>query len=156
MIHPVIKIVDFDTDMVSSLWEVFYSSIHNVCVNNYSIEQVNAWAPKDFDPKLWREKMVDIAPCVALIGPDIGGYADLQSCGKIDHFFVHGAFQRRGVGSALMVHLLSRAQSNKRIYSEVSHTAKGFFEKHGFSRTKVQTVCLRGVEMQNNCMEKTR
>jgi putative acetyltransferase len=41
-----------------------------------------------------------------------------------------------------------------RIFVEVSITALPFFEKHGFTTTKEQTVVLEGVQLTNYKMEK--
>lgn len=137
----------------NALWHVFYSAIHRVCSKDYSAEQVNAWAPHDLDTKLWASKMQSIRPFVVELNGKIVGYADLQDSGLIDHFFVHADFQRCGVGRFLMSEILNRAPSGKRLYSEVSHTARPFYEKFGFSFVKEQRVNIRNVILTNNIME---
>ncbi len=42
----------------------------------------------------------------------------------------------------------------KRIFAEVSITARPFFEKQGFTVAEEQTVVLRGVKLINYKMEK--
>ncbi len=110
------------------LWTVFYSSIHQVCCNHYTEEQIKAWAPSDLDPAIWISKMQSIKPFVAVTDKKVIGYADLQEDGKIDHFFVHGDHQSQGVGQNLMNKILEKGANKKRLYSEVSHTAKPFYE----------------------------
>lgn len=149
-----ISITGFQPGIEQELWEVFYSAIHDVCIKDYSIEQVSAWAPKDFESSIWASKMASISPFVAYIDSKVVGYADLQGCGKIDHFFVHGDYQSRGVGSALMRHILEKAICFERVYSEVSHTAKPFYERHGFTSIKKQTFTVRKVQLQNNLMQR--
>jgi putative acetyltransferase len=39
-----------------ALFEVFYSAIHLIARNDYSEEQLNAWAPLDFDCELWVDR----------------------------------------------------------------------------------------------------
>ena len=136
------------------MWNVFYSSIHQVCSSNYTDEQIQAWAPDDLDPSIWVSKMQSIKPFVAVLGEKIIGYADLQNDGKIDHFFVHGDHQAQGVGSSLMTNIIENGVNKDKLYSEVSHTAKPFFEKCGFKVIKVQQVNMRGVELTNNIMER--
>jgi putative acetyltransferase len=135
-------------------WDVFYSSIHQVCSKDYSEEQIHAWAPADLDPSIWISKIQSIKPFVAVTGEKIIGYADLQKDGKIDHFFVHGDHQAEGVGGSLMKKIIEKGVNNKRLYSEVSHTAKPFYEKYGFNVTKVQLVKMHGVTLENNIMER--
>ena len=152
--HNMTKIREFKVGDEDGLWRVFYSSIHQVCTNNYNEEQLQAWAPANLDQTIWVTKMRSIKPYIALNGDKIIGYADLQEDGKIDHFFVHGDHQGQGVGRCLMNKVIDVGASKKRLYSEVSHTAKLFYEKNGFSGIKEQTVTMRGVELGNNLMER--
>jgi len=135
-------------------WDVFYSSIHQVCVNDYSPAQIEAWAPRTLNPNLWNSKIKGLKPFIATIDGKITGYADLQESGLIDHFFVHGDYQRLGVGLALMNTIIESNEEHKTLFSEVSHTAKPFFEKHGFRVLRVQQFEVRGVTMTNNVMER--
>lgn len=74
-------------DDAPALWDVYYSAIHQVAATDYSQEQIDAWAPSDFDPSKWAERMRGIAPFVAERDGTIIGYADVQPNGYIDHFF---------------------------------------------------------------------
>ena len=104
--------------------------------------------------KIWASKIRSIKPFVAVFGEKIVGYADLQNDGKIDHFFVHGSHQGQAVGRSLMNKIIAEGASRKRLYSEVSHTAKPFYERNGFKTIKVQEVNIRGVTLTNNIMER--
>ena len=86
----------------------------------------------------------------------IVGFAEFEPNGHIDCFYVHHEFQGKGVGSALMATIEANAATNKihRIYSEVSITAKPFFESKGFQVVKQQKVNIRGCELTNFVMEK--
>lgn len=44
----------------------------------------------------------------------------------------------------------------KRVFAEVSITAKPFFESKGFKVVKQQVVNIRGVELTNFIMEKVK
>ena len=78
-----------------ALWRVFHSAVHLVAVRDYTSDQIRAWAPEDTDPALWRQRMEAINPFVVERDGQIVGYADLQSTGYIDHFFVSGTTQGR-------------------------------------------------------------
>lgn len=84
------------------LFEVYYSVIHLIARNDYSEEQLNAWAPLDTDRELWVNRMRGINPFVAEIDGNPVGYADIQENGYLDHFFVSGHHSRQGIGKALM------------------------------------------------------
>ena len=151
-----ITVREFKTGDEEGVWSVFYSSIHQVCSNDYTEEQIQAWAPADLDPAIWVSKIQSIKPIVAVAGEKIIGYADLQEDGKIDHFFVHGDYQAQGVGKSLMKKIIEKGVKKKRIYSEVSHTAKPFFENNGFKVAEVQQVNMRGVTLTNYIMERCK
>ncbi len=72
------------------LHKVFLSAIHEVAIRDYSPEQVAAWAPATLDPNLWADRMRGIAPFVVEHEGKPIAYADVQSDGYIDHFFVCG------------------------------------------------------------------
>jgi putative acetyltransferase len=121
-----------------------------------SEEQINAWAPADLDPTLWRNKLKTINPFVVERNGEIIGYADLQEDGYIDHFFCQHARQRQGVGSLLMekIHEEASHRTLVRLYSDVSITAKPFFIAKGFEVVKEQLIAIRGQELSNFRMQK--
>jgi putative acetyltransferase len=117
-----------------ALFEIFYSAIHDVASRDYTPEQINAWAPRDIDPVRWANRIRGINPFVAESEGALVGYADLQTNGYIDHFFVSGRHPRRGIGSALMRRILEEAAALglESLSSDVSRTAQPFFERFGF------------------------
>lgn len=144
----------FAPGMEAALREIFYSSVREGCTNEYSLEQIAAWAPDDYDQTLWKERLLELRPFVAMRGNKAVGYADLQKCGYIDHFYVHGRHQNQGVGQALMKRILHEGKEKDRLYSHVSRTAKPFFERYGFVAVELRYVELRGVKMRNYLMER--
>ena len=74
----------------------------------------------------------------------------------IDHFFCHFEYQGQGVGKALMNHVFSAGQEARvmRYYSNVSITARPFYEHCGFTLAKEQLVEVRGQKLINFVMEK--
>lgn len=130
---------------------MFYSSVHCLAGDCYSAEQLAAWAPRDYDRAAWAERLTRNRPWVAERDGVIVGYADLQADGYIDQFFVAAEAAGRGVGTALMQRILEQAaaQRIRRLHSNVSLAAEGFFRRHGFLVEAVQRVTARGVVMQN-------
>ena len=137
-----------------ALFEVYYSAIHLVARRDYSPEQIQAWAPRDLDQGLWATRIRGINPFVAELAGEPVGYADIQADGYIDHFFVSGHHGRRGIGTALMNHLLdeARAASLTELRSDVSRTAQPFFERFGFTVVEERQPELRGVVIPNALM----
>jgi putative acetyltransferase len=141
-----------------ALRQVFFSAVHELASKDYTAEQIEAWAPvlKETDEAPWSERIRSICPFVAELDGAIIGYADVQSNGYIDHFFVAASAARMGVGSTLMnkIHEVASIQGTTYLFSEVSITARPFFEKWGFAVETQQTVSVRGVSLTNFLMRK--
>ncbi|WP_440906606.1 GNAT family N-acetyltransferase (plasmid) [Catenovulum sp. SX2] len=135
------------------LFNVFTSAIGDVCSRDYTPDQIRAWIPSEYNAEKWRDRVEGIKPYIAKFNGNIAGYADIQSDGYIDHFFVGSMYQSKGVGSALMATLLKHSNLD-RVYSHVSITAKPFFEKNGFVVIRENTVSMRGVKLKNYIMER--
>jgi putative acetyltransferase len=135
------------------LFNIFTSAIRDICIKDYSQEQINAWLPSEYRSQEWKKRLEGINPYIAMLDENIAGYADIQEDGYIDHFFVGAKYQSQGIGKALMNSLLGNTKS-ERAYSHVSITAKPFFEKNGFVVVKENTAVIRGVELRNFVMER--
>jgi putative acetyltransferase len=138
----------------SSLFDIYFTAIHLVASHDYTPEQVQAWAPRDLNVDLWRSKMREINPFVADLNGELVGYADVQSNGYIDHFFVSGKHPRRGVGSLLMRRILAEAASlsTPLLTSNVSRTAQPFFQAFGLVISEQRYPEVRGVVVPNALM----
>ncbi|MCG3767326.1 GNAT family N-acetyltransferase [Vibrio cincinnatiensis] len=151
-----IEIRKYQESDALDLWAIFYHTVRNVNLRDYSQAQVEAWAPDGFSSEIWQQKMNLLSPFVAEIDGKIVGYSDLQENGLIDHFFCHHEHQGQGVGRQLMEHVLrmGELQGITRFYSEVSITARPFYERFGFNVIQEQTIEVRGQKLCNFVMEK--
>ncbi|MEH8019048.1 GNAT family N-acetyltransferase [Rheinheimera muenzenbergensis] len=138
------------------LRELFYNTVHHVNQRDYTPAQRNAWAPAQYDENAWAMRMLESEPFVALDNDTIVGFADVQNDGYIDFFFCHHAYQGKGVGKALMQHILKTGKRYgvKRFYANVSLTAKPFFQHYGFTVLTEQQKQVRSVVLTNFLMEK--
>ena len=104
------------------------------------------------------ERVRGIAPFVAERDGTIVGYADVQQSGYIDHFFVAAGATRQGVGSLLMdrIHVTALSAGLKSLFSDVSVTARPFFEHWGFEVEGRQSLVVNGVSLANFRMRKSR
>lgn len=146
----------YRTEDAPILWTLFYHTVRVINRRDYTELQVSAWAPSDFDLNSWQRTMDAIQPYIAEIEGQVVGYCDLQSDGLIDHFFCHHEYQGQGIGRDLMSFLFSQAkvQGIERLYSEVSITARPFYEKMGFTVKVQQRAEVRGETLTNFMMEK--
>lgn len=137
-----------------ALFHVFSSAVHEVAAHDYTPEQIDAWAPADLDAKEWMDRVRSNRPFVAEHDEEIVGYADIQSGGYIDQFFVSGAHPRRGIGTMLMERVLQEAKSLglTELTSDVSKTAEPFFLRHGFQVVERRFPVRRGVILENALM----
>ncbi|CDT82542.1 putative Acyl-CoA N-acyltransferase [Vibrio coralliirubri] len=151
-----VRIRNYRASDDQALWEIFFHTVRNVNVRDYSQQQVEAWAPSSFDFALWQKRMNGLQPFVAELDGCVVGYTDLQPNGLIDHFFCHHEYQGKGVGKALMEHVFTVGQVRgvSRYFSEVSITARPFYEHLGFKVVNEQEVEMRGVKLTNYVMEK--
>ncbi|MEZ9392380.1 GNAT family N-acetyltransferase [Vibrio splendidus] len=151
-----VRIRNYQTSDAKALWEIYFHTVRNINVRDYSQQQVEAWAPNGFDSELWQKRMNELLPFVAELDGCVVGYTDLQPNGLIDHFFCHHEYQGKGVGKALMEHVFTvgRVRGISRYFSEVSITARPFYEHLGFKVVNEQEVEMRGVKLTNYVMEK--
>ncbi|MFN1534529.1 GNAT family N-acetyltransferase [Vibrio jasicida] len=151
-----ITIRDFQEEDAPTLWALFFNTVRNVNRRDYTEQQVKAWAQEGFDSQLWLKKMISIQPFVAELDGVIVGYSDVQPSGLVDHFFCHHEYQGQGVGRSLMTHVFKQAEAKgrNRIYSEVSITARPFYEHMGFTVVNEQQIEVRGATLTNYVMER--
>lgn len=133
------------------LWNLFYNTVHNVNIQDYDENQIAAWAPDDLDINIAIQKFREIDPFVVIKEGKIIGYADIQQDGYIDHFYCHHEFQGHGVGNTLFDALVKEAQECGilEMYSNVSITARPFFEAMGFSVEKEQNIQMQDQKLKN-------
>ena len=153
-----IQLGDFQFGDEPALRVVFESAIHEVAIRDYTQAQVNAWAPREFDPSLWAKRMQGIAPFVIEHDGVIVAYADVQPNGYIDHFFVAAGHNGQGIGGRLMRRIHERAEelSISELASEVSRTAQPFYRHLGFEsrRSPHQRSARRRNRVRGNASSK--
>lgn len=150
------KVREYQPTDAPQLWALFFNTVRKVNVRHYSQAQVEAWAPSEFSMEVWCTKLEKMKPFVAELDGVVVGYTDLQESGLIDHFFCHHDYQGMGIGRKLMCHVLSLAAQRRLeyVFSEVSITARPFYERFGFTVVKEQTIEVRGQTLNNFVMEK--
>lgn len=152
-----IAIKPYNEKYAREMVDIFYNTIHNINIQDYSQEQVDAWAPEEF-LKLdgWTGKWSKNAPFVACFDDIVVGFAEFEDSGYIDCFYVHHEYQGAGVGSVLLQSIINKAKANNisRIYADVSITAKPFFVAKDFIVVQEQQLEKRGFLFDNFKMEK--
>lgn len=152
-----ISIRNYCSEDAQTLASIYFHTIHRINSTHYTQEQIDVWAPKSsLEAEDWKKRFLRTNPIIAVIGDKVVGFAEFEPNGHIDCFYCHHEWIGKGVGSALMNEILVRAKSSNidRIFSEVSITARPFFEKQGFVVLAKQTTVRKGIELTNYKMEK--
>jgi putative acetyltransferase len=139
-----------------ALLELFRDTIRRVNARDYNPDQIRAWASDDIDPVRWAERFAGRFVAVAERDGSLAGFAELESDGHVDRFYVAADCQGRGAGRAMLGALVAEARrlGLGRMFTEASITAKPFFESQGFVVLTPQVVTLRGQEFVNYRMER--
>ncbi len=152
-----VQVREYRSGDAQALANIYYNTIHKVNIQHYNLEQVNVWAPEtSLDGNKWIKKFERTKPYVATVDELIVGFAEFEPDGHIDCFYCRHDWIGRGVGSALMNAIYKKAHDwkIKRLFAEVSITAKTFFEKQGFIINCEQTITRNGIDLINYKMEK--
>lgn len=132
--------------------DLFYNTVHNVNVKDYTKEQLAVWATEQVDLEKWNESLLEHYSLVAVDNGIIVGFGDIDKDGYLDRLFVHVDYQRKGIATAICNELERIVEGD--ITTRASITAKPFFKKRGYKVVKQQEVERQGIFLTNFCMVK--
>ncbi|HAY71532.1 MAG TPA: hypothetical protein DCX89_06550 [Saprospirales bacterium] len=155
--NSAIKIFRADPKDTQVITELFRDTIQNVNSKDYPSDEIEDWSSWWTDHDRWKEKIEKQYFIKAIIENKIVGFSSLAADGYLDFMFTHKDFQKLGVAVGLlrMIERKGSSDLNELIYSDVSITAKGFFEKHGYVVEKQQFKKSKNKELINFRMIKT-
>jgi putative acetyltransferase len=139
--------------------DVFYRSVREVALSDYTVDQVRAWVPGRWDAEQEHRRSGDGR--LVLVAADEPGrvvaFIDLEPDGHIDRLFCAPEAAGRGIASRLYeeIEAAAREQGITRLFTEASELARRFFERKGFVVLERQDMILRGVPIHNYRMAKT-
>lgn len=137
-----------------ALLRLFYDTVHAVCAADYTAEQLDAWATGQEDAAAWDRSLRAHRTLVAVLAGEIAGFADRDTAaGYLDRLYVHRAYQRRGVATALC-DALEPLAAGRTVTTHASLTARPFFLQRGYRVLRAQQVERGGVLLTNFVMEK--
>lgn len=144
---------DYTPSDCKTLAELFFHTVHIINANDYSEEQLNAWATGHIDLEQWNCSFLSHYTVVAEIDGTVVGFGDIDNTGYLDRLFVHADFQHQGIATAICDKLEQACHAEK-IVTHASITAKGFFEKRGYKIVAKQQVERQGILLTNYVMER--
>ena len=124
-------------------------------LRDYSQEEVEDWASCGNDITHWVQLIQEQYYVVAVDKDSvIVGFGSVNDVGYMHILFVHKDFQHQGIAFLLYEHLENYAKEKgaEKLTSEVSITAKPFFEKQGFKvdeeqKRRANRLCLTNYKM---------
>jgi putative acetyltransferase len=141
---------------VPMLAEIFRASIEELTMDDYSEAQQAAWASAADDDQEFGAKLEGALTLVATFGGAPVGFASLADNARVDMLYVHPAAAGQGAGAMLCDALekLATARGVKELTVDASDTARGFFEKRGYSPRTRNTITVAGEWLANTTMTK--
>lgn len=141
---------------LAEMQELFAETISAVCAKDYDAAQIKAWISSVENTGRWLDKMTRQHFLIAEITERIVGYASLEAGNYFDFLYVHKDFQKQGIAQSLLQKIEVEAKNHGAITidSDVSITAKPFFEKNGYMVIRTNTNILNGVKIVNYRMAK--
>ncbi|KTD41563.1 GNAT family N-acetyltransferase [Legionella parisiensis] len=149
----------FEPGDEAEIYQLFYETVHNVNCKDYTKEQLQAWAPINPNLSEWQKSLIKNYTFVAIDkeSDKIIGFSDLEENGHLNRGYVHKDYQKQGVGKALLEarEHTATALGIPKLFSDVSITAKQFFESCGYITEVKQTQVLNGMILTNYRMTKS-
>lgn len=141
---------------LNELQELFVETVRSICSADYNKEQITVWTASVENTQHWNDILTSQTVLVAQSDDEIVGFASLENMNYIDLFYVHKDYQKKGIARKLYIAIEEIAIQNKQteLQSDVSITAKPFFEKFGFIVKNQQKVVRHNIELTNFRMTK--
>lgn len=147
-------------DDLPEMQKLFVDTITIICKTDYDFNQIEAWTSdtkNNLNKKRWQDIMTKQFVLVTQYVDKIVGFATLDNGNYIDLLYVHKDFQRQGIAQRLLddIETESRRLKQMTLTSNVSKTARPFFEKNDFKVLTEQNVQVKDVNLTNFKMIKT-
>jgi len=141
---------------LAEMQTLFVETIEAVCKKDYSPEQIKVWTSSIEHTNRWTDRLQKQYFLIAQIENKIVGYSSLQDKDYLDFLYVHKDFQRQGIADRLYneIEIEAIKRGSTILNSDVSITAKPFFEKKEFKILLEQKNTINGVEIVNYKMTK--
>lgn len=166
-----IRLRKAEAEDIAGIRRLFRETVLKVNVADYTREETEDWAACGEDLSHWEKLMEGLYFVVAEVvegksnrvvpnartrEEEMVGFASISEEGYLHSMFVHHGFQGCGVATALLKEMEDHAYGEgvEKIWSEVSITARSFFEGEGYEVVKEQRRKAKQMELVNFVMEK--
>lgn len=141
---------------IPAITKLYNDTVRNINARDYTPQQIDVWASSAQNAARWQNAVKEQYFILAEISGKLAGFSSITPEGYLDFMYVSKDFQRCGAATALLCEIENKAheQNNNMIYSHVSATARGFFEKNGYTVREIVEDHFGGEVFMNNVMEK--
>lgn len=142
---------------IPQMQELFRATVLTVNARDYTGEEVEDWASCGDSIEHWKE-LLSANNYIGAVDTQgrIIGFSSMNCNGHLHSMFVHKDWQGKGVASMLLLEVEKMASEYgvHKICTEVSVTARPFFEKRGYMVVAEQKAKANKLYMTNYRMEK--
>ena len=141
---------------MEAMQNLFVHTIRSVCSKDYTPSQIEAWTASVHNKVRWADKIRSQYFLIGEINSILVGFASLDSFDYFDLLYIHADYQSQGIATQLAnrIELEAKRQGAKKIKSDVSKTAYGFFAKRGYKLISENQLTILHVPITNFKMTK--
>jgi putative acetyltransferase len=138
------------------LQAIYKETIDHTCCNDYDPEQRNAWKQGTQNLERWTAAIDTQYFIIAEVDGNPAGFGSLKDIDYIDFMYTSKNYLRQGIAQTIYDRLEAKAANmgTKILISDVSKTARPFFERQGFVMSAENRNFIRGVWITNFRMQK--
>jgi putative acetyltransferase len=154
--HPRLGLRPFLPADAPLLAEIFRASIEELAADDYGEAQRGAWASAADDEESFAQRLAHELTLVATLAGSPIGFVSLKGADEIDMLYVHPAAAGQGAGALLCdaMEKLAASRGAPRLTVDASDSARGFFERRGFTAQQRNSVLCGDEWLANTTMEK--
>ena len=143
---------------IDGILDLFSGTVTNVCATDYHEDQVKVWAASAENKQKWVDRINKQYFLIAEKENKIVGFGSIENGDYLDMLYVHKDHLRQGIANKLLEELEKESERENKhsISSDVSITARPFFEKYGYKVVKEQRNIIHNVEVINYKMIKEK
>ena len=155
-VNPSLSMRPMLPEDVPLLAEIFRASVEEICAEDYSDAQIEAWIESTDDEAALSKRLGQQLTLVATMDGAPVGFASLKDNENLDMLYVHPAAVGQGAASMLVDALerLAQARGADKMKVDASDTAHDFFKKRGYAPQSRNTVTRGDEWLANTTMEK--
>lgn len=151
------KIRQLEERDIPEMQELFRSTVLNINIKHYTKEEVEDWASCGDNPGRWKE-LLSYNQYIGAFNEEslMVGFSSMNKEGYLHSMFIHKNWQGKGVATQLLseVEHMARQYKVTEITTEVSLTARPFFEKKGYEVVNIQKCRANKLKLTNFVMRK--